>query len=241
MFVASMASEFIDLLWQQQSDDELRKIRRYFKAGEGEYGHGDRFIGVRMGEVFQLAKMSGDMPILEIEKLLESDIHEARAGALRIMANQATSRKATPELREQLFNLYVRRHDRINNWDLVDLAAAQVVGRWLLDRPRDLLYNYAHSENLWERRTAVYALAPMIRNNDLDDVYAIAEILIGDHEDLIQKAVGAWLRFAGDKDKPRLEDFLRRHAAEMPRVMLRTAIEKFPADERKLWLASGKK
>jgi DNA alkylation repair enzyme len=226
------AETFVHELREHQSDDELRKIQRYFKSGEGQYGEGDVFLGVRMGEVFKLAKRYVDMPPAEIERLLESPLHEVRAGGCSIMAKQA-ARKRTPETRRaELFGLYLRRHDRINNWDLVDLAARDVIGGYLADRQRDVLYELARSESLWERRTAIVATAYFIRDGDLEDTFAIAELLLGDDEDLIHKAVGGWLREAGKKDRPRLLRFLDEHAAEMPRTMLRYAMEHLDADQR---------
>lgn len=231
------ADRFIERLRQHQSDEELRKIQRYFKTGEGDYGAGDEFMGVRMGQVFALAKTFIEMPPAEIERLLDSPIHEVRAGALSIMDKQAR-RKRTPESRrKELFDLYLRRIDRINNWDLVDLAAPFVIGGYLFDKPRDLLYELARSDNIWERRTAMYATSYFIRQGDLDDTYAIAEILIDDDHDLIQKAVGAWLRAAGGQDQPRLLAFLDRHASAMPRTMLRTAIEKLDKEQRAHYMA----
>jgi len=226
------AAAFIERLEAMQSDDELRKIQRYFKSGEGEYGQGDRFIGVRMGGMFELTKEFLAMPPGELETLLESDIHEARAGAMSIMAKQFALKKTSPERRGELFELYLRRHDRINNWDLVDLAAWHVVGAWLVDKPRDVLYRLARSGSMWERRTAILATMAFIRRGELDDTLAIAEILLHDPEDLIHKAVGGMLRTAADKDRPRLEAFLDKHAASMPRTMLRYALEHFDKDRR---------
>ncbi len=215
-----------------QSDEELRKIQRYFKSGDGQYGQGDVFLGVRMGDVFRLAKRYVDMPPAEIERLLESLLHEVRAGGCSIMAKQA-ARRGTPERRRaELYALYLRRHDRINNWDLVDLAARDVVGSYLADRPRDMLYELARSENLWERRTAIVATSYFIRERELDDTFAIAERLLGDDEHLIHKAVGGWLRQAGKRDRPRLLRFLDEHAAAMPRTMLRYAIEHLDPEQR---------
>jgi 3-methyladenine DNA glycosylase AlkD len=230
------AADFIDRLNAHQSDEELRKIQRYFKSGAGEYGEGDVFIGVRMGTVFALAKEFIDLPPSEIEALMESPVHEARAGALSIMAKQAARKNTTAEQRKELYDLYLRRHDRINNWDLVDLAAHQVVGSYLIDKPRDILYELARSANLWERRTAITATAAFIRLKQVDDVFAIAELLIYDPEDLIHKATGGWLRFAGDVDPGRLRAFLDAHAATMPRTMLRYALEHFEAEERKRYM-----
>ena len=223
--VEATAERFIAELTALRSDDELRKVRRYFKSGEGEYGEGDEFLGVRMGHVLDLAKRLVDMSPAELEKLLESSLHEVRAGACRIMAKQA-ARKSTPAARRrELFELYLRRHDRINNWDLVDLAARDVVGGYLADKPRNVLYELARSENVWERRTAIYATSYFLRQGELDDTFRIAEILLRDSHDLIQKAVGGWLREAGKRDRSRLLRFLDAHAARMPRTTLRYATE----------------
>lgn len=215
-----------------QSDEELRKIQRYFKSAEGEYGHGDRFIGVRMGSIFDLAKEFVAMPVAEIETLLDSDIHEMRVGALSIMAKQYPLKTTTEERRGELYDLYIRRHDRINNWDLVDLAAWHVVGPWLVDKPRAILHRLAKSKNMWERRTAILATFSFIRRGEFDDTLKIAERLITDEEELILKAAGWALRVVGDKDRDVLNAFLDQHAARMPRVMLSNAIEKLaPADK----------
>lgn len=230
------AAAFIERLLQQQSDEELEKIQRYFKTGTGDYGEGNTFIGVRMGDVFALAKEHIEMAPSEIEKLLGNPVHEVRAGALSIMDKQAR-RKRTPEARrKELYDLYLRRMDRIDNWDLVDLAAPFVIGGYLFDKPRDVLYELARSENVWERRTAMYATASFIRQGQLDDTFAIAEMLVNDDHDLIQKAVGAWLREAGKQDQARLLAFLDRHAATMPRTMLRTTIEKLDTEPRSHYL-----
>lgn len=230
------AEAFIAALWLHQSDAELEKIGRYFKSGEGEYGAGDRFIGVRMGDVFALAKQYVAMEPAEIERLLESDIHEARAGAVSVMAKQYERKTTDDERRGELAALYLRRHDRINNWDLVDLGAHQVLGRWLRDRDRGVLYDLARSNSLWERRSAMFATMAFIKARQFDDTIAIAELLVGDPQDLIHKMVGGMLRTVAMHDRPRVEDFLERHAAAMPRVMLRYAIEHFPPEERAEWL-----
>ena len=233
------ADAFIAALWDNQSDVELEKIGRYFKSGDGDYGAGDRFIGVRMGMVFDLAKQSVAMAPDEIERLLESDIHEARAGAVSIIAKQFALRQTGEDRRETLAQLYLRRHDRINNWDLVDLGAHQVLGAWLLDRSREVLYRLARSDNLWERRSAMFATMAFVRKGQFDDAMAVAEILVADDPDLIHKVVGGMLREVARHDRPRVEAFLARHAASMPRVMLRYAIEHFTPDERAGWLGRG--
>jgi 3-methyladenine DNA glycosylase AlkD len=231
------ADQFIERLEQLQAPEQRAGYQRAFQTGPGGYGEGDQVIGVRMGDVFALAKEHIDMPLAEIEKLLESPIHEARVGALSIMDKQARRRKTPSSRREELYELYLRRHDRIDNWDLVDLAAPHVVGGYLFDKPRDVLYELARSGNIWERRTAMYATAYFIRQGQLDDTFAIAELLVDDEHDLIQKAVGGWLREAGKQDFPRLLAFLDRHAATMPRTTLRQAIEKFDPEQRSHYMS----
>ena len=230
------ADAYIATLRANQSEEERLKIGRYFKAGAGDYGEGDRFIGVRMGTVFALAKQFVAMEPDEIERLLESDIHEARAGAVSIMAKQYALKSTSAGRRADLAQLYLRRHDRIDNWDLVDLGAWQVLGTWLRDKDRSVLYKLARSDNLWERRTAMFATMAFIKLRQFDDVMAIAEILAADPQDLIHKVVGGMLRTVAMHDKPRVEAFLEKHAATMPRVMLRYAIEHFPPVERAIWM-----
>ena len=219
------AKHFLQRLKAQASPVEARKSLRYFKSGEGEYGEGDKFIGVRMGTVFALAKEFIDMPIDEIEKLLDSPIHEARASALSIMAQRSKRKKTTDAQRKQLYDLYLRRHDRINNWDLVDLGALYVTGIYLIDHPRDVLYKLARSKDIWKRRTAIVSTGQLIRHGETADTFKIAELLIKDKEDLIHKATGWMLRAAGDVDRTKLFNFLDKHAATMPRTALRYALE----------------
>jgi 3-methyladenine DNA glycosylase AlkD len=219
------AATFIDQLHAASSEEERTKIQRYFKTDEGAYGAGDVFIGVRMGDVFKLAKEAIDMPLDQVEMLLESEVHEARAGACSIMDKKARRKKTPEDARKDLYELYRRRIDRINNWDLVDLAAPWVVGGHLFDKDHSPIYELARSENQWERRTAIYATGYFIRQGEIDDTFKLAELLINDEEDLIQKAIGGWVREAGKKDRPRLIAFLDEHAAEMPRTMLRYSIE----------------
>ncbi|HEY9413044.1 MAG TPA: DNA alkylation repair protein [Jiangellaceae bacterium] len=226
------AATFVERLEAHRSADELAKIQRYFKSGPGEYGEGDVFMGVRMGQVFDLAKEFIELPPAEIEKLLASPVHEVRAGALSVMDKQARRKSTTTQRRTELYELYVRRIDRIDNWDLVDLAAPYVVGGYLDDKPRDVLYRWARSANLWERRTAIVSTAYFIRQGQVDDTFAIAEVLLHDDEDLIHKAVGGWLRAAGKSERPRLLAFLDVHAHEMPRTMLTYAMEHLDPAQR---------
>jgi 3-methyladenine DNA glycosylase AlkD len=230
------ATEFIKKLKTFAKPENARQTEYYFKTDEGEYGEGDTFIGVRMGQVFALAKEFSDMQPKEIEKLLESPIHEARAGAVSIMDFEARKKKTLESRKKELFELYLKRHDRINNWDLVDRAAQYVIGSYLFDKNREILYKLVYSKNLWERRTAIVSTAFFIRNNDLVDTFKIAEILLSDKEDLIHKATGWMLRYAGDKNHSALTDFLDKHAKVMPRTMLRYALEHFEKDEREKYM-----
>lgn len=171
------AEHFVEKLRSFQSDEELRKIRRYFKSGRGEYGEVDEFMGVRMGPVFAVAKEFIDLAPVELEKLLESPVHEIRAGAVSIMAKQVGRKKTTAGRKKEMFELYIRRHDRINNWDLVDLGAPYVVGGYLADKPRTLLRKLARSKNMWERRTAIVSTAYFLMRGEVVDTFEISEML----------------------------------------------------------------
>lgn len=195
------------------------------------------YAGVGMGQVFKLALAFKSMPPAEIERLLESDDHPVRVGAVSIMDWQARDRTSTAEQRRELFDLYLRRHDRIDTWDLVDRSAIHVVGEYLVDKPRDVLDRLARSTKPMERRTAILSTYAFIRRGQLDDTYRIAEALVHDPEDLVAKAVGWMLREAGKRDAKRHAAFLEAHAATMPRVMLRYAIEKLEKPERDCYLA----
>jgi len=231
------AAQFIKELKALQSDEELRKHERYFKSVSTDPSSNNYFIGVRMGSIFDLAKKYIEMSVAEVERLLESPIHEVRVGAMSIMGQCAKRKKCSEERLKELYDLYLRRHDRINNWDLVDLAAYYVVGKYLADRPRDVLYKLARSRNLWERRTSIVATAHFIlKQKQVDDTSAIAEILVNDKEDLVNKGTGWMLRAAGDVDRGRLIEFLDKHAETMPRILLRYSIEKLDKDDRDHYL-----
>jgi 3-methyladenine DNA glycosylase AlkD len=219
------AERFFARLESAQRPDEREKIKRYFKMGEGEYGEGDVFLGVRMGDVFRLAREFIDMPPAEIERLLESPVHEARAGALSIMGKQAARASTPPARRRELYELYLRRTDRINNWDLVDLSCHQVIGGYLAGRPRGILDELARSDSMWERRISILSTMYFVSSGELDDTFRIAVILMSDKQDLIHKAVGGMLRECGKKDRGRLLSFLDEYAARMPRTALRYAME----------------
>ena len=200
----------------------------------------DEILGVRMGQVFALAKEFMDMSLDEVEKMLEGPIHEVRVGAVSIMDFQARHKKTTKERRKELFDLYIRRHDRINTWDLVDRSAPYVVGGYLFDKKRDALYKLARSKKMPERRTAIVSTGYFIRKGEVEETFKIAEMLLQDKEDLIHKAVGWMLRAAGDVDRKRLLTFLDKYAATMPRTLLRYSTEKLDKKQREHYLSLKK-
>lgn len=229
--------------------DEEKKIvlPRFFKTGKGEYGEGDKFLGVTVPNIRSVATAHLDAVGSDIAELLSSPWHEMRMCGLLIMVEHCKkTRKSawmkihSPEegenLRRQCLELYLAHTDRINNWDLVDLSAPTIVGDYLTDKKRDILYHLAESSLLWEQRISIVSTFALIRNNDLDDTYMLAEKLLHHPHDLMQKAVGWMLREAGKRDKPRLMDFLDEHSLDMPRTMLRYSIEKFTDVEREYYM-----
>jgi 3-methyladenine DNA glycosylase AlkD len=225
--MATDAATLVSTLEGIASEAEREKYTRYFPPDADA-----PFIGVRMGAVFELAKSALDLPVDELERLLEQPTHEVRALACSIMGKSAAHRKASEERRAELYELYLRRHDRIDQWDLVDLAARDVVGAYLVPRDRAPLGRLAASGFWPERRTALVATFAFLKLGELDDAYALAEKVAEDPEPLVQKALGWVLRAAGDVDRARLTEFVERHAATMPRVALRAAIEHYDKDER---------
>lgn len=201
-----------------------------------EPGPHNKTFGIRMGSIFALAKKYTQMPPSEITKLLANDYYEVRVGAVSIMDFRARDKKTMAEVKKELYGIYIKNHSRINNWDLVDRSAPYVVGGYLYDKVRKPLYKLAKSKNVWERRTAITATYYFIRQNHIDDTFGIAEILIHDKAETINKAVGSWIREAGKRDKNRLIAFLDKYASTMPRVTLRYAIEKLSTKERDKYL-----
>ncbi|MEO6168297.1 MAG: DNA alkylation repair protein [Chitinophagales bacterium] len=230
------SKQFIKELKTHQSAEELKKIQRYFKSEEGQYGEGDQFMGVKMGKLFAVAAKFIAMPVEDLEQLMESPIHELRAGAMSIMDKASRNKKTTEATRKTHFDLYMRRHDRVNNWDLVDLGCLHMVGSYLFDKPRKILYQLSKSKNQFERRTAILGTCYFIRQGEVEDTFKIAEILRKDKEDLVHKGVGWMLRFAGDKNPQQLMGFLDKYAATMPRTMLRYSIEKFDKKKKEQYM-----
>jgi len=214
------------------SPGDVAKVQRFFRGNDDGKAADNRFMGVAFGRVFAVAKASTGTSLAEIEKLLESPFYEARMAAVSIMDFQARAKSTTPSHRKALFDLYLKRHDRINNWDLVDRAAPHVVGRYLSDQARDVLYRLARSRNPWERRTAIVSTYYFIRAGDAAETFKVAAILASDEHELVQKATGSWLREAGRKEPAMLLRFLEKHAATMPRTALRYATEKLSPELR---------
>jgi 3-methyladenine DNA glycosylase AlkD len=207
----------------------------FFKTGPGEYGDGDLFIGVRVPVIRKVAKEFNSLPPAEVVRLLHSEIHEERLVALMILVLQTT--KSDGETRKRVYDLYLANTKYINNWDLVDLSAPQLVGAHLNDKSRRPLYRLAKSSWLWDRRISILATFHFIRHADFDDTLRIAETLLADRADLIHKATGWMLREVGKRDQAVLEGFLEQHCRTMPRTMLRYAIERLPEQKRRAYMA----
>ena len=220
-----------------KSADPARAIvlQRFFKTGPGEYGEGDRFLGLTLPQIRAEVRALRQFPIAEVEKLLESRWHEVRVLAATLLADQYP--RADASTRRAIYQLYLRRTDRLNNWDLVDVSAPKVVGGHLMERSRAPLRRLARSRSLWERRIAMVSTHAFIRQGDFDDALAIARMLLDDDHDLIHKAVGWMLREVGKKDERVLRAFLDRHAADMPRTTLRYAIERLSPTLRARYMA----
>lgn len=222
---------------------ELRKLsnkkkaavmQRFFKTGVGEYGFGDVFIGLSVPQSRIIAIKYKDLPFEDILKLLHSEIHEERLISLLILVHQFQKEEL---LQRRIYEFYLKNIKFINNWDLVDLSSDKIIGVYLIDKPKSVLYKLAGSQNLWERRIAMIATYNFIKNGEFDDALGIAEILVEDQNDLIQKAVGWMLREVGKRDLKTEERFLKKHYKVMGRTALRYAIEKFPEKVRKSFLA----
>ena len=198
-------------------------------------------IGVKMGSIFSMAKEFMNISLGEIEKLLDSNYYEARMGAVSIMDYRARDKKTSEAEKKALYDLYMLRHDRINNWDLVDRSAPYVVGGYLYDKARTPLYRLAKSKDVWERRTSIVSTYFFIRQDEIEDTYRIAVLLVKDKDHFIHMAVGGWIREAGKRDKKRLLQFLDEYADVMAPVMLRYAVEKFDKAEKEVYLQRRKK
>lgn len=230
-----------DMLAEIQS--ELRQLadktiaqhsQRFFKTGKGQYGEGDIFLGIRVPVLRQAAKKYIPAPLSVCQGLLESKYHEERLFALILLVN--AYKRAGNEEQERIYRFYLSNTSCVNNWDLVDLSAPYIMGNYLRERDKKPLYRLAGSENLWDKRIAIISTLGFIRHNEFQDALAVSEILLADTHDLIHKAVGWMLREVGKRDLAAEEGFLKKHYQQMPRTMLRYAIERFEATKRLLYL-----
>ncbi len=207
----------------------------FFKTGKGQYGEGDRFLGITVPQQRKVAAQYRELPMSEIARLLKSSYHEHRSVGLAILVLQF--KDGTAELRQRIFDFYLAQTDTVNNWDLVDSSAPYIVGQHLMDKPRDILYRLARSDKLWERRIAIVSTLAFVKAGELDDALGISEVLLGDKHDLIHKAVGWVLRESGKISRRRQMAFLADHYRQIPRTALRYAIEHLTPLERKQVLA----
>ncbi|MGC9310696.1 MAG: DNA alkylation repair protein [Candidatus Aenigmatarchaeota archaeon] len=218
--------------------EKAKTLQRYFKTGKGDYGEGDIFIGLTSRQIKDVAKIHLNLTFKEIQALLGSKIHEERAYVLRILVRQYEKAKKDPKKRKEISDFYLKNAalGNINNWDLFDLSAPNIVGDFLLDKDRKPLYTLAKSEKLWGRRISILSTLAFIRKGQFEDTLKISEMLLNDRHDLIHKAVGWMLREVGNRDKSAEVEFLDKFHKEMPRVMLRYAIEKMDKTKREKYL-----
>jgi 3-methyladenine DNA glycosylase AlkD len=213
---------------------KAKLLQKFFKTGKGQYGEGDIFLGLRVPHQREIVKKFSNLSFSEIQKLLKSKFHEYRLIALLILVFQY--KKSDNKNKKKIFDFYLKNTKFINNWDLVDLSAPNIVGNYLLTKNKKILYKLAKSKNLWEKRISMISTLYFIKYNQFKDTLKIAEILINDSHDLIHKAVGWCLREVGKKDKKVLDKFLTQYYRHLPRTSLRYSIEKHPEKERKKWL-----
>jgi 3-methyladenine DNA glycosylase AlkD len=211
-------------------------LPRFFKAFPGGYGEGDQFLGVSVPDQRKIAKQFyKEITDKELVALLRDPIHEVRLTAV-FMLVQRFDKAKTQDEQQRYVEIYINNLEGINNWDLVDSSAYHILGKWLDDKPRDILFEFAESGHLWKQRIAVIATYHFIRNDDFDSTLQLAEMLLHHEHDLIHKAVGWMLREVGNRDKAVEQKFLKKHYKNMPRTMLRYAIEKFSKEERQAYL-----
>ena len=223
-----MTNKIFDALVARSDEEKKIVLPRFFKTGKGQYGEGDKFLGVTVPNIREVAKEYKDVSIDILKELIHSPWHEMRMCALLILVINSEK-----NVTKETFDFYLSQTKYINNWDLVDLSAPQIVGQYLLDKERDTLYNLTESELLWDNRIAIVSTLTFIRNNDLDDTYKLSLKMMNHKHDLMHKSIGWMLREAGKRDEKRLYDFVMEHKSIMPRTMLRYSIEKFAPDIRK--------
>lgn len=205
----------------------------FFKTGKGQYGEGDIFLGITVPEQRKTAKKYTSLTLGEIQELLSSGIHEHRLTALFVLIDKY--KKSDSVGKKEIFEFYLNNTKKINNWDLIDLSAEKILGAYLLEKNKSILYKLAKANNLWEKRIAVLSTFQFIKNNKFEDTFKIAELLLNNNHDLIHKAVGWMLREIGKRNQAAEEQFLKKHYKEMPRTMLRYAIERFDENKRRFY------
>jgi 3-methyladenine DNA glycosylase AlkD len=238
------ARRFIDAIGAYYNEERAANAAWFFKTGKGGYSEGDQFLGATVPKTRLVCKEFQDMPLAEVQKLLDSPIHDHRLGAVIILVGQYKKAKHDAAKRDEIFDLYVKniRKERINNWDIIDISAAHIIGSHEEATNRSLLFELARSKTMWHRRTAILSAAWYLRSSDPTTTLALAEVLLHDTQDLIQKAVGWQLREVGKYvDRQTLLAFLDKHAATMPRIALRYAIEHLPPEQRMHYLALKRK
>jgi len=232
------AQQLITALQKEANPNKAKILQGFFKTGKGQYGEGDRFIGLTVPVIRRIVNQHRALSRDAVPALLKSPIHEVRMAGLLLLVEQC--KKAAPAEQQAIVDLYLAHTATINNWDLVDLSAPTIIGEFLLTRPRDLLYTLVASPSLWEQRIAIVATLTLIRKNEFADTLVLAERLLSHPHDLIHKAVGWMLREVGKRDEALLKKFLLAHYAALPRTALRYAIERFPEAERKRFLTLDK-
>jgi len=206
----------------------------FFKTGKGEYGEGDVFLGLTMPEQRKISKGFKDLSLTDVTKLISSKYHEERMIALLILVQKYEL--GNKRIKKQIYNFYIKHRSRVNNWDLIDVTTPNIVGDYLKKKDKKILYTFARSKSLWERRMAILSTYTFIKHGMLQDTLNISKILLSDEEDLIHKAVGWMLREVGKVDQSKLESFLRKNVRQIPRTTMRYAIERFPEKKRKAYL-----
>lgn len=219
-----------------KNPEQAKILQRFFKTGKGEYGEGDIFLGIKVPIQRSIAKKYPELSFAELQTLLNSKIHEERLIALIILTNKYKKAKKDTAKKRQIFEFYLKNTNNINNWDLVDLSAPNIVGDFSSIDGNEIIRFLAKSKNLWEKRISIVSTHAFIRKRMFGETLAIADILIKDEHDLIHKAVGWMLREVGKRNVEVLEIFLKERYKAMPRTMLRYAIEKFPEEKRKAYL-----
>lgn len=240
-----MANILLSHMLSHQDPSQVAGLSRFFKCGPGQYGEGDKFLGIKVPITREVVKSTWkEVTFEDLEECISSEYHELRLAALLTLIEIFSHSKKKPEVQQSCIDFYLSHTTFINNWDLVDLSCYPLLGVWLLDKDRTLLYDLAgNGKTIWEQRIGIVSTMTFIRAGQLDDTFAIAELFLNENEhlhDLLEKAVGWLLREAGKRDSERLANWLYPRASSMPRTMLRYAIEKFPETERQHFLKLSK-